>query len=69
MKLKRRVFLVILIVFFVFLLLGCWDRVEIEDRGYIFVFGVDKYDLSDLNKYEIREYIDFDRKIQKFFFE
>ncbi|ADQ40274.1 germination protein, Ger(x)C family [Caldicellulosiruptor acetigenus I77R1B] len=66
MKPKRRAFLAILIVFLAFLLSGCWDRVEIEDRGYILALGVDKYDPSDLNKYETREYIDLDRKTQKF---
>ncbi|WAM36974.1 Ger(x)C family spore germination protein [Caldicellulosiruptor acetigenus] len=66
MKPKKRAFLAILIVFLAFLLSGCWDRVEIEDRGYILALGVDKYDPSDLNKYETREYIDLDRKTQKF---
>lgn len=66
MKPKRRAFLAILIVFLAFLLSGCWDRVEIDDRGYILALGVDKYDSSDLNKYETREYIDLDRKTKKF---
>lgn len=66
MKPKRRAFLAILIVFLAFLLSGCWDKVEIEDRGYILALGVDKYDPSDLNKYETGEYIDLDRKTQKF---
>ncbi|WPX08093.1 Ger(x)C family spore germination protein [Anaerocellum danielii] len=66
MKSKRRTFLAILLVFLAFFLSGCWDRVEIEDRGYILALGVDKYDPSDLNKYESSEYIDLDRKTQKF---
>jgi len=45
---------------------GCWDRIEIEDRGYILALGVDKYDPSDLNKYESKEYIDLERKTEKF---
>lgn len=45
---------------------GCWDRIEIEDRGYILALGVDKYDPSDLNKYESEEYIDLERKTEKF---
>lgn len=44
---------------------GCWDRIEIEDRGYILALGVDKYDPSDLNKYESKEYIELERKTEK----
>lgn len=45
---------------------GCWDRIEIEDRGYILALGIDKYDPSDLNKYETKEYIELKRKTEKF---
>ncbi|ADL43041.1 germination protein, Ger(x)C family [Caldicellulosiruptor obsidiansis OB47] len=66
MRIKKEAALAILMIFLTFFLSGCWDRVEIEDRGYVLALGVDKYDPSDLNKYESSEYIDLDRRTQKF---
>ncbi|BCS80644.1 Ger(x)C family spore germination protein [Anaerocellum diazotrophicum] len=66
MKHSKKAVLGVLIVISMLYLSGCWDRVEIEDRGYILALGVDKYDPSDLKKYETSEYINLDRKTQKF---
>ncbi|WAM32246.1 Ger(x)C family spore germination protein [Caldicellulosiruptor naganoensis] len=58
--------LVLMLFIITFTFTGCWDRIKIEDRRYILALGVDKYDLSDLNKYENKKYIDLEKKTEKF---
>ncbi|MEZ0536745.1 Ger(x)C family spore germination protein [Caldicellulosiruptoraceae bacterium PP1] len=50
--------LIICIIINLILLTSCWDRVEIEDRGYVIAIGIDKYDVKDLNKYQTTKYIE-----------
>jgi len=60
LKKKFVIFICLLVTF----LTGCWDRIDIENRGFIFAIGIDKYDPSDLNKYETKKYIE--KQQQKF---
>lgn len=65
-KAKKEGILTLVFIIIAFILTGCWDRIEIEDRGYILAIGIDKYDPSDLNKYQTDEYINLERKTEKF---
>ena len=38
---KQRVIALILLIFFIISLSGCWDRVEIDDMAFISMVGVD----------------------------
>ncbi|KZL90339.1 Ger(x)C family spore germination protein [Clostridium magnum] len=45
----RRLFLLSLISITVFILSGCWGKIEIERRGYILGVAIDKADTKNLN--------------------
>jgi len=66
MKRSKKILTIFMLFILIVALTGCWDRIEIEDRGYVLALGVDKYDPSDLNKYQSDEYINLERKTQKF---
>lgn len=42
-----RYFKFIFIAVIPFLLTGCWDKIELEERGFVVTLGVDKYDKKD----------------------
>ncbi|NNG65653.1 Ger(x)C family spore germination protein [Caldanaerobacter subterraneus] len=44
---KRKTLLFILLIFLIFVLTGCWDKIEIEDRAFVMAIGID---LSNSNK-------------------
>ncbi|MFD2629593.1 Ger(x)C family spore germination protein [Oceanobacillus kapialis] len=47
---KRKVFLLLITAMF---LAGCWDRVDIEERGFIVGTAIDFVDQKSENKYEV----------------
>lgn len=44
----KKIFITLILISSVFLLTGCWDNVEINDREYIFAVGIDKGEEGNL---------------------
>lgn len=39
-----------MLIFVVLIFTGCWDKIELEDRGFVISIAIDKYDNSDIQK-------------------
>ncbi len=49
MRINRRIKAALLLILAVFLLAGCWDQVEIEDRLFVLAIGIDKTEEKEKN--------------------
>ncbi len=52
---RKRVALLLTSLAVCLFLCGCWDRVEIESRGFVVSIGIDKYDKKEIEKAEVKD--------------